>query len=294
MPELSAPIRVTWDLPADPARVRPLWRRLQDGRVLLVDANVAPEGSGALTELAGALAEEPGPRLSLTAPGTVAAAAVEALGTEARGREVSLLPPHSDEAVVRWTSAGAAVTPSVWSTPEGLSSLPKALIVASQHGLSAVSIMNPHAPAEPLKPGDRAAAAAAWRASGLEGRVVVRCHDLFLAEVLGLDPFSGYTGCQAAGYLAHVDSGGRLVACRTLPQVLGDLSTVALAELWNGRRLRRLRAVLEAAPAPCTACAVAASCCGGCRGLAADLGRDPGCSGSRERAPRAGDAGRAQ
>lgn len=282
MPDLSAPIRVTWDVPAQPALALALWRRLREGRVLFVDAHVAPAAVEGLSGLAAGLAEGPEgrmPRLALTVTGPVLPATVEALGSRRlAGVEVNLLPPHPESGTL---GGAAAMAASVWSTPEGLRDFPSALALARRLGLKAVTILNPEVPAEPLGPAERDEAAAAWRAAGLEG-VALRCHDLFLAEALGLQPFSGYAGCQAAAFLAHLDAEGRLVACRTLPRVLGDLAATPLAELWSSPARRSLRAALESAPAACAGCSLEQGCRGGCRGLAVDLGRDPSCPGRRE------------
>lgn len=280
MRDLSAPVRVTWDVPGHPALAGTLWRRLREGRVLFVDARVTREGLGGLPGLAAALAEGPGPRLAFTLPGPLFAKTAEAVGLDRlTGVEVNLLPPYPEEGECAGLAAGpTAVAASVWSTPQGLAAFPAALALAARTGVAAVAILNPPAPAEPLGSADRECAAAAWRVAGLEGRVALRCHDLFLAEALGLDSFQGYGGCQAAGFLAHLDPEGRLVACRTLPRHLGDLATAPLSEVWSSAERRSLRAALEAMPGPCAGCQRAEGCRGGCRGLSPDLGRDPSCA----------------
>lgn len=274
MPELGAPVRVTWDLPADPALAACLWGRLREGRVLFAELRVEEDALGSLAALAPELSRG-GPRVSLLAGLPLLPALAGALGAEGlRALELGLLPPFDAPAGDADLSRASA---AVWSTPEGLASFPAALDLAGRAGLRTVLLLNPPAPAAPLTAADRSRAAAAWRASGLEGRVALRCHDLFLGEALDLDPFRGYAGCQAAGFLAHVDRSGRLLACRTLPEALGDLTGSALADLWATDRRRALRALLDAAPSACAGCGLEASCRGGCRGLAADLGADPSC-----------------
>lgn len=291
MPELSAPLRVTWDLPPDPGRAAFLWGRLVEGRVLFAQVRV---GQGSLSGLAGLAAALGGP-----SPGTVRRgprptvlgepeallAALEALGPQAlAGCELQLLPPFRPElAVEELAAATRRLVPSLWSTPGGLAPLAEALELARGYRLTAVAVLNPPAPAPALGPADRAEAAKTWRARGGRG-LELRCHDLFLAEALGLAPFEGYRGCQAAAALAHVTDGGRLTACRTIPPEAGDLGDLAehsLAELWAAPGRRALRRRLAAPPAACTPCALALTCAGGCRGLSAQLGRDPSCPGVR-------------
>ena len=43
MRDLSAPLRVTWAVSADAALAQTFWQRLTEGRVLFVEADVAPE-----------------------------------------------------------------------------------------------------------------------------------------------------------------------------------------------------------------------------------------------------------
>jgi radical SAM protein with 4Fe4S-binding SPASM domain len=288
MPELSAPLRVTWDLPEDPDRAARLWGRLAEGRVLFAEVRV---GSGSLPGLAG-LAATPGgaaagraPRLTVLGEPETLLAALEALGLQAlAGCELQMLPPFEPGVAVEELAAVTRrLVPSLWSTPEGLGPFAEALEIARGCRLASVAILNPPAPAPPLGPAHRAEAAKTWRAQGGRG-LELRCHDLFLAEELGLSPFEGYRGCQAAGALAHVTQGGRLTACRTIcPEAgdLGDLGDHPLAELWAGARRRELRARLAAPPTACAPCALAASCAGGCRGLSPELGQDPSCPGVR-------------
>lgn len=289
MPELSAPLRVTWDVPADPDRAAHLWGRLVEGRVLFAEVRVGPGSFAGLAGLAWALAGPSagrGPRLTVLGEPEALLAAREALGPQAlAGCELQMLPPFRPElAVEELAAVTRRLVPSLWSTPEGLCALPEALEIARGYRLAAVAVLNPPAPAPALGPGDRSSAARTWKARGTPG-VELRCHDLFLAEELGLAPFAGYRGCQAAGALAHVTDRGRLTACRTIsPDVggLGDLEALPLAELWAAAPRRELRARLVSPPAACGPCTLAESCAGGCRGLSPGLGRDPSCPGVRE------------
>ncbi|MEW6486842.1 MAG: SPASM domain-containing protein, partial [Thermodesulfobacteriota bacterium] len=233
----------------------------------------------------GAAAAGRGPRLTVLGEPEALLAALEALGPQAlAGCELQMLPPFEPElAVEELAAVTRRLVPSLWSTPGGLGALAEALEMARSHRLAAVAVLNPPAPAPALGPADRSAAAGIWRARGGRG-LELRCHDLFLAEELGLSPFEGYRGCQAAGALAHVTDRGRLTACRTIPPEAGDLGDLAvhsLAELWSGAGRRELRERLAAPPDPCAPCALAATCAGGCRGLSPALGRDPSCPGTR-------------
>jgi len=287
MPELSAPLRVTWDLPADADLAARLWARLVEGRVLFAEILVDPAALGGLEGLVAALAEVGGgPRLTFLGEPEALLAAREALGPQAlAGAEMGMLPPYQPSlAVEELAAVTRRVAPSVWSTPEGLGAFSEALEIARGYGLTSVWVLNPRAPARELGPEDRAAAARTWRERG-SPRVELRVHDLFLAEALGLAPFAGYRGCQAAGALAHLTALGILTACRTLPVDLGDLTETPLVDLWRSPARGSLRTALEAPPAACDPCALAGTCAGGCRGLGARLERDPSCPGTRAPQP---------
>lgn len=287
MPELSAPLRVTWDLPADPGLAARLWARLVEGRVLFAEVRIGPGSLSGLPGLASALgapAPAGGPRLTALGDPEALLATLEALGPQPlAGCELEMLPTYAPEVAVEELAAlTRRLVPSLWSTPEGLTWFSEALEIARGYRLGAVAVLNPPAPAPALGSGDRAAAARTWREKGSPG-IALRVHDLFLAEELGLSPFEAYRGCQAAGALAHVTARGRLEACRTLPADLGDLASRPLADLWRDAGRGGLRARLAAPPVPCRPCTLASSCAGGCRGLAPDLGQDPSCPGVRDR-----------
>jgi len=279
MPELCAPVRVTWDLPPDPDLAWLVWERLASARVLFVEVRLAPTALAGLPGLGRGWTERPGPRLTLLAPPDPLLAAFEALGPRAlAGADARVLPPYRPELSVEELAAAThRLTPALWCDPDGLGSLEEALELARAYGLRSVALLNPPAPARPLSPADRARAAQVWRARagpGLEAEV----HDLFLARDLGLD-LSGYRGCQGAGLLAHVTAGGRLVACRTHPLEIGDLRESPLPELWAGERRQRVARDLLAVPAACGGCGLAETCRGGCPGLAGPDGRDASCPG---------------
>jgi len=194
---------------------------------------------------------------------------------------LGMLPPYRPLLAVEDLAAVTRrVAPSLWSTPEGLGMFAEALEMARGYRLASVWVLNPRAPAPPLGADDRAAAVRTWREHG-SPNVALRVHDLFLSEALGLDPFAGYGGCQAAGGLAHVSAEGVVTACRTLPVVLGDLTQEPLTEIWRAAARSQLRAALQAPPVSCIPCTLGSTCGGGCRGLGADLERDPSCPGVR-------------
>lgn len=277
MPELSAPLRVTWDLPADRDLASGLWERLVEARVLAAEVRVEETSLLALAAVAGG---SPGPRLSVLGAADVAMRAARILGPEnlANGCELLLLPPYeTDDAAP--TDACRRV-PSVWSTPEGIDSFEDALAAGLRWGSDTVAVLNPPAGAPPLDGAARERAAATWTAAPRDG-VGLRVHDLFLAEILGLDPLAGYAGCQAGGTVAHVTGEGMLTACRTLPTPLGDLRSQSLAAVWAASARKELRARLARPPEPCGPCKLVGVCGGGCRGYAVGRGRDPGCPGVR-------------
>ena len=279
MHDLSAPVRVTWDLPPDPVLAAAVWRRLARARVLFVEVRVRPEGLGGLPGLAAGLSTDPGPRLALLGRPDPLLAAIEAVGPRALAEaEVEMLPPYRPETSVEDLVASThRLVPALWSLPAELDHLEQALEIAAAYRLGAVAVLNPPAPAEPLSAADRAAAAAVWRrraAPGLEPRV----HDVFLAREFGLD-ISGYRGCQGASALAHVEEDGRVVACRTHPVELGRLPAKPLEEVWASVRRRAVAETLSAVPAECAGCGKAGACRGGCPGLAPPGGRDRSCPG---------------
>jgi len=282
MPDLRAPLRVTWDLPADADLAAVLWRRLTEGRVLFAEVLVEPAALSGLEGLVAGLAAGGGPRVTLLGEPEVLLDAREALGPQAlAGAELGMLWPFRPSwAVEELAAVTRRVAPSLWSTPAGMEAFAEALEIARGYGLTSVWVLNPPAPAPALGPADREAAATTWRERGCS-KISLRVHDLFLAEALGLDPFAGYRGCQAGEALAHLTAQGALTACRTLPVVLGDLTRTPLAELWQAGPRGGLRRELASSPDACASCALVSPCAGGCRGLATPRDRDPSCPGAR-------------
>lgn len=283
MPDLKAPLRLTWDVPPDAGTAAAVWARVLEARVLFVELRVRAGRLAGLEAVLGAGAG-PGPRVSLLGEAEVLLGVRELLGSGAlAGSELKMLPPYGPEPPLGGVAAAHRLVPALWSTPDGLRPLRQAAEIAVAHRLPKVAILNPAAPAPPLRPEDRAAAAQAWRGAGAGG-VELEVHDLFLAEELGLAPFAAYAGCQAGGALAHVTAAGRVTACRTLPVDLGNLLASPLREIWASDARVALRRALERAPEECAACVLAAACCGGCRGLAAGIARaDASCPGPRSR-----------
>lgn len=277
MHELSAPLRLTWDLTSDPASAHDLWLRIAEGRVLLLEIRLQ---DWTITGLSGLPSQgsKRGPRISFLGEAEVLLAGVRLLRWLHPGAaDLLVLPPYGSKAARRQLrEAGYALSPALWSTPEGLAHLEQARALAAEAGSARVAILNAPAPAAPLGPEDRERAARVWNARRLPS-LEVRVHDLFLAEELGLTPFETYEGCQAAATLAHLSHDGRVFACRSLATELGDLREQTLAEIWAGTARRELRARLAEPPPECRPCGLAPKCGGGCRGLAAELGRDPSC-----------------
>jgi len=279
MPDLSAPVRVTWELPGDPSLAAALWRRLVEARVLLVEAHVSGRSLGGLPGLAAGLAAAGGPRLSLLGRPDPLLAALEALGPRALAQaEIRVLGPFRPEASVEELAAAThRMVPCLWSDPESLPALGQALELAAAYRLGAVGVLNPPAPAVPLGPEDRARAADLWRRSARTG-IEARVHDVFLARAMGVDT-SAHRGCQGASTLCHVGPDGRVTACRTLPAELGSLRSASLRQIWASAIRRSVAGELSAVPAECTGCAEAGACRGGCPGLAPAGGRDASCPG---------------
>jgi len=273
---------VTWKVGDDLALDTALWERLCAGRVLFVDAEVEVESAKTLAKALDASLE---PQKSLPLRMTVVgdAEALEAFGADRRLAaqvDCTVTGPFDDGARLRGLAGRyRSLTLGLWSTPEGVKALPEALSIIKVSMAWAVAIMNPHSPAEPLSDEDRAAVVAAWRAHAGADAPKLFVHDLFLSDALGLDPWKGYAGCAAAGSLAHLDADGTLVACRTMPKTVGNLTGKPLKELWAERDRVVLREEIEMLPRACAACGIAADCRGGCPGLADSDGRDGSCPG---------------
>lgn len=285
MPELHAPLRITWELPADPAQAAAHWRALTEARVLFVEVAASAAAVEGLLGVADLLGVAGAPRVTLVAAAPTLHAALTQLPQAAvAGLELLVLPPF--DAVVPEALAGVRARAwALWSSGEGLAAFPAALATARAAGGGTVAVLNPPATAGPLTAAERARAVDVWQRDGAP-EVALRVHDLFLAGELGLDPWRAYAGCQAGDGLAHLGADGEVTACRTLPVALGNLAQAGLREIWAGAARCALRQVLDEAPADCAGCVVAATCRGGCRGLVAvgrralDLGaRDPSCPG---------------
>jgi radical SAM protein with 4Fe4S-binding SPASM domain len=285
MRDYGAPLRVTWALPSDPALALALWSRLREGRVLFVEATAGPEDAASAAAVLREAALPGSPKLSLAASAQTAmeiATAcedlaplraelfVEALGADARSLETLRS---------RW----AKVALSLWSDEDGVRQFASAVALALGAGVDTLAILNPSAPAHPLRSETVSAAVEAWDLAGRPKALSLRVHDLFLAEALGLDPFKGYPGCAAASTLAHLRADEEWVACRTLPVPLGNLRDGPLTELWKRPQRIALRDRLGETPEACGGCALSASCRGGCPGLWNAAGRDGSCHGPRRR-----------
>jgi len=280
MVELSSPLRVTWDLPANEELARLLWRKLVEGRVLFVDALVSRESIGALGAIGEEFALPGGPRVTLSIPGDLIDE-LSGFGAWISSLSLNILPPYGDS-YAELSGRVGEVSIALWSTPEGLQDFKEAIYVAKRSNGS-IAIMNPHAKAQALSAAHRASALAAWSEAGEPSRVPLRVHDLFLSEALGLEPFKAYAGCAAASSLAHLTHAGKLVACRTLPLELGDLVDTSLKDIWKLASRSQLAKNLSALPEECEPCSLSVRCGGGCPGLAPEAGlRDTSCEGVRD------------
>jgi radical SAM protein with 4Fe4S-binding SPASM domain len=284
MADYSAPLRVSWELPSAADKVALHWQRLQEGRVLFVEAFAKPKVPGQLgqpdqiTSLCALVAEaeaRPGPRLTLVADAEGLGALV---GCAAPGflstLEGVLLPPYPDAVeIAKLLVSFRVFTLGLWSTAEGLSHFAEALRLVEGAANIGISVMNPTVDERDAVPAlteeDRQRALQAWAARATPERVHI--HDLFLSETLGLEPFKNYGGCAAGAGLAHLKADGTLVACRTLPLYLGDLNTTPLTDIWGGPQRSETRRGIEAIPHGCGGCELVEVCRGGCPGLAKSL-----------------------
>ncbi|MDH3999294.1 MAG: SPASM domain-containing protein [Desulfuromonadales bacterium] len=130
-----------------------------------------------------------------------------------------------------------------------------------------------------------------WLDAALEHDVSLEIHDLFLWEIMTpgqQQARSEYGGCQAANSLGHIDGDGQLHPCAAWPQLLGDLNTQELYDIWDGAARLKVRRQIDRLPEGCLGCSEAANCLGGCRGLSHHLNREHGeidlmCAGLRTR-----------
>ncbi len=279
MHDLSAPIRATWTPSADADLAAKLYRKLVDARVLFLEIEVDGES---VAGVAAAVSSNPaGPILTMVGRVGAVSAFVEKVPTAmAKRAELVLMPPHPDaQAIEELKKKASTVKLGLVSRPGGVDGLGACLALASATGVAGVVVSNPHAPASPLRQSDLEVAKAGWDGSGEDFKGQVHVHDLFLAELLGLDPFAGYTGCAAAKSLAHLNPQGILTACRTLPLELGDLKEEKLVDIWKSGKRVEVMGKLDKIPGECGGCHFEQSCRGGCPGLSDNLGRDKSCPG---------------
>jgi radical SAM protein with 4Fe4S-binding SPASM domain len=282
MPELTTPLRVTWDIPADVQTARALWGRIVDGKPLFIEAYLpfasAPGFCGFHRELPTLRRI----RFGLAADWPTILRVLRECGDDwTANLSLTLLPPYPEKGEFEETVRKVKeLSWGLWSTDEGLSDFEKALELAVEGG--GLSVLNPCQPAAPLSAETTVKVVEAWKKMGSPGNIPLKIHDLFLSEALGLDPFSGYPGCAGGQTLAHVDEKGNLLVCRTLPLVLGNLLEHSMKELWKSEERVRIREELSKTPGECSPCSLAAQCRGGCPGLAPGGGRrDGSCRGPR-------------
>lgn len=278
MPELSAPLRVTWNVPSDPALAKLVWDRIIEARVLFLEAEMRADG---VTPLAAALP----PRASTLIRLTVLAdpEVLEEFGKRcpeaAKMDATALFAGHDGETLRPLAGLFRSLSLGLWSTAEGVLDLERALSAIRSSLAWSVSFLNPHAPAMPLTEDERAKTALVWKEKAGSDAPSAFVHDLFLSEAMGLNPLKSYGGCAAGDTFAHIGEDGVLYACRTLPVALGDLKTDSLKDIWRQTARRELRAKLRALPLSCNPCKRAEVCKGGCPGLAVGDGRDGSCPG---------------
>ncbi|HSH69131.1 MAG TPA: hypothetical protein VK997_04380, partial [Deferrisomatales bacterium] len=94
MPEFSAPLRVTWELPADPSSAADQWRELVRSRVLFVEIDLTPDHLAGLAGVADLLAVAGAPRITLAAGAPEATGALAQLSpVGAAAVDLLFLPP---------------------------------------------------------------------------------------------------------------------------------------------------------------------------------------------------------
>ncbi|TAL15650.1 SPASM domain-containing protein [bacterium] len=282
MPELTSPLRVTWDIPADIQTARALWGKIVDGKPLFIEAHLdfpaVPGFCGFHRELLTLRRV----RFGLAADWPTILRVLRECGDDWIGNvSLTLLPPYPERGEFEETVKKAReFSWGLWSTDEGLSDFEKALGFAMEGG--GLSVLNPCRPAAPLSGETIEKVVRIWESRGRPGHIPLKIHDLFLSEEMGQNPFSGYPGCAGGQTLAHVDVKGNLLVCRTLPLELGNLLEHSMKELWKSEERARIREELSRLPGECSPCSLASLCRGGCPGLAPGDGRrDGSCKGPR-------------
>lgn len=96
-------------------------------------------------------------------------------------------------------------------------------------------------------------------------------HDPFLWKLLDPRCFENkkmtFEGCQAADSIAYIDFKGDVFPCLLLPIRLGNLLQDSLKEIWSSKERKAVRKKIEDIPENCKKCSRLSECNGGCRGL---------------------------
>lgn len=111
----------------------------------------------------------------------------------------------------------------------------------------------------------------------------ITIHDPFLWKVFYPDADYHEGGCQAANSMLYISPEQKVYPCPAMPLELGDLHEVTLREIILSPAKKDLRRTLLSPPAECGSCGLASKCLGGCRGRAVAVSgsfdrRDPGCT----------------
>ncbi len=290
--ELTSPITIYWDLPADPADTgmlrricadiaacRPLMLQLTCGGGLLGDGAMA-----VLEEFSGTSVA-----VSLTMPLAAFSSAVAARVGELKVKEVllsaeSVADFQGMRGVFRDSSPAMGISFPV--TRGNWRQLPSLVAFCREEGIARLVL-----PMQRLYGGEapffisRAeqyglakSLAAAGGADGLN----VTIHDPFLWRAFNPGVPFPQGGCQAANTMIAIATDGGVYPCPTLPVRLGTLGKMSLREIIASQVKRAFRFRLRETPEECIPCREADECRGGCLGRAFAVhgtldGADPAC-----------------
>lgn len=296
---LDAPVRLTWEVSADgEADMRAIARGIADAGVFFVTLQGRPLLRPELGEIVSRLGDG-GCQVLLECGGSAAELAkladrplrVQRTLLDATGylsgdgvAEAALLAT-----VEALRQLGHEATLMLTPLRGNLMYVPDLLDFCRKHAIPRFKLSNAsigasfqaYAPADLLRADDLAAFRRLWAGRTVSDGALpqLEIHDLFLWEIITpgrQQARSEYGGCQAANSLGHIDAAGVVHPCAAWPEPLGRLPDQTLEDLWAGAARLAVRQRIASLPAGCLGCTAAATCLGGCRGLAHHLNRAQG------------------
>lgn len=296
---LDAPVRLTWDLPADgDFDLRAMARCVAEAGVFFVTLQNRPLLRPEIAEIISHL-NDGGCQILLVCGGSAAELAILAhrpLQVQRILLDVSGYLSHHGVAQTALLATLESLRrigyePTLMLTPlrDNLRYIPDLLSFCRSYAVPKFKLSNAsidasvqaYSPADLPRAEDLALFKELWSelpADSCTGPQL-EIHDLFLWEIMTpgqQQARSEYGGCQAANSLGHVDVYGVVHPCAAWPEPLGRLATESLEDIWAGLSRQAVRQRIARLPQGCLGCREAVSCLGGCRGLAYHLNRAQG------------------